>query len=421
MERVVADKILDYVLGCGVITKHQHGFLKHRSTQTQMLECLNSWTSLIDKNEYVDVLYVDIAKAFDTVSHCILIGKLHAIGIRGKILAWIKQFLNTRTQNVRVGSCMSGPVNVTSGVPQGSVLGPLLFLLFINDLVEVVNNSDIKIFADDTKMYFKVRRDHDFDKFVYDARKIFGWADKNGLKIAMHKCQVLHIGEGNPSRDVLIDGVLLDPPLNVKDLGVIMSATLSFQKHIQEIVTATYRRTGMIFRCFKSRDADFLKQMFIAFCRPKLEFNCCVWSPHHLGLISQIENVQRRYTKRIPDLQNLPYAERLKRLGMESLEYRRLISDLCMVYSICYGLVDLSFSEFFVYANGRTRGHNLKLAHPYARTDTRKFFFANRVVPVWNQLTSEVVNAVSLNSFKKLIRQVDLSGFLKHPALADES
>jgi hypothetical protein len=308
--------------------------------------------------QYVDVLYMDIAKAFDTVSHSILLYKLYQLGITGKLLSWIKCFLTKRSQVVKVGSHESTSEFVSSGVPQGSVLGPLLFLIFINDIVQVINHCGIKIFADDTKIYFKVKYDADHDKFAYDVRKIFGWAHKNRLNVAMQKCHILHIGARNPCRPLYVDGIMLDETCSTKDLGIIMSTTLRFSEHIHAITQAAYQRSGLIFRCFVSRDSAFLVKMFIAFCRPKLEFNTCVWSPHYLNEITIIENVQRRFTKRIAGFKNLTYAERLKRLGLQSLEYRRMIFDLCMVFSICNKLVDLQFEDFFSHARSRsTRGN----------------------------------------------------------------
>jgi hypothetical protein len=416
MEAIVKDEILQFLLQEGKISNHQHGFLSKRSTQTQLLECLNEWTGLIDAKDYVDVLYMDIAKAFDTVSHSILMQKLTEVGISGKLRAWIKCFLTERSQVVKVGDHLSCTEKVTSGVPQGSVLGPLLFLIFINDISEVVTNSGLKIFADDTKVYFKTKRDTDHKKFTYDARKVFGWAHKNRLNVAMHKCQVLHLGAGNPQRPLSIGGNVLETTLSIKDLGVIMSQTLKFTEHINAITRAAYQRSGLIFKCFITRDREFLTKMFTSFCRPKLEYNTCVWSPHKIGEITQLENVQRRYTKRIHGLHDLSYAERLKALGLRSLEYRRIIFDLCMVYSICHKLVNLNFDDFFSRSPGQsTRGHDWKLLVPRCNCDTRKFFFSNRVVPIWNSLPNETVTANNLNTFKRKLEKDSLDRFLKFP------
>jgi hypothetical protein len=416
MERIVKEEITEFLLRENVISKNQHGFLRKRSTQTQLLECLNDWTQIIDAHEYVDVLYIDIAKAFDTVSHSILLYKLAKVGIRGKLLAWIKSFLTKRSQVVMVGSHRSSSESVISGVPQGSVLGPLLFLIFINDIVHVINHCGIKIFADDTKIYFKVKRDLDHDKFTYDVRKIFGWAHKNRLIVAMQKCEILHIGARNPCRPLYVDGMLLDETRSTKDLGIIMSGTLHFKEHIHTITQAAYQRSGLIFRCFISRESHFLVKMFTAFCRPKLEFNTCVWSPHQLNEIVMVENVQRRFTKRINGLTDLTYADRLRRLGLQSLEYRRLVFDLCMVFSICNKLVDLEFNDFFTPARTRsTRGHEWKLVVPSANSNVRKYFFANRVVPVWNSLPNEVVTSPTISSFKSRLGKISLDNFLKYP------
>jgi hypothetical protein len=296
------------------------------------------------------------------------------------------------------------------------VLGPLLFLIFINDISEVVTNSGLKIFADDTKVYFKTKRDTDHTKFTYDARKVFGWAHKNRLNVAMHKCQVLHLGAGNPQRPLSIGGNVLETTLSIKDLGVIMSQTLKFSEHINSITRAAYQQSGLIFKCFITRDRDFLTKMFTSFCRPKLEYNTCVWSPHKIGEITQLENVQRRYTKRIHGLNDLTYAERLKALGLKSLEYRRIIFDLCMVYSICHQLVNLNFDDFFSRSPGQsTRGHAWKLLVPRCSCDTRKFFFSNRVVPIWNSLPNEAINANNLDAFKRKLEKVSLDCFLKFP------
>jgi hypothetical protein len=299
------------------------------------------------------------------------------------------------------------------------VLGPVLFLIFINDIVDVVTHSSLKIFADDTKIYFRTRKDSDFDRLAYDVRKVFGWAHKNKLTIAMSKCQVLHIGNGNCCRDLFIGDQCLPEKQQVRDLGVLVSSNLSFIGHINEIIVSTYRRSCLIFKCFLTREPNFLKQMFISFCRPKLEYNSCVWAPYLAQEITLIENVQRRFTKRIPGLQDKAYDERLRVLQLESLEQRRLIADLCMTFCICKGLNELKFNEFFTYARTRTtRGHAYKLSVQYARSNVRKHFFANRVVNVWNALPTVAVEAASLSAFKTAVRKLDLRHHLRFPEFA---
>jgi hypothetical protein len=264
-------------------------------------------------------------------------------------------------------------------------------------------------------VYFKVKRSPDYDKFVYDVRKVFGWAHKNRLNVAMQKCEVLHLGHANPCRPLYIGNTLIDEARTVKDVGIMMSTTLRFTDHINYITKSAYQCSNLIFRGFITRESEFLVKLFTSFCRPKLEYNTCIWSPHHIGEITAVENVQRRFTKRINGMKDYTYAERLNRLGLKSLEYRRVVFDLCMTYSICNNLVELDFDEFFVRGQNRTRGHSMKLLMSFVNTDTRKFFFAHRVVPVWNSLPDEVVCAQSLMSFKKKLRGININQFLTFP------
>ena len=160
MEKIVKKHIYSHLDLHALISPHQHGFRSKRSTESEMLECKNHWTKSIDSNESIDVVYLDIAKAFDTVSHSKLIAKLECYGIRGPILSWIKAFLSNRLQAVRLEGILSDFIPVKSGVPQGSVLGPLLFLLYINDLPDVCRYAILKLFADDSKLYFRCTRQY---------------------------------------------------------------------------------------------------------------------------------------------------------------------------------------------------------------------------------------------------------------------
>jgi hypothetical protein len=156
MERIVKIKMLDHLVNQNILTDNQHGFLRKRSTLTQLLVCLNDWTEIIDNGDCVDVVYLDFAKAFDTVSHEKLIFKLIMYKFDRKVIEWIKAFLSNRCQQTKVESSYSPMGPVSSGIPQGSVLGPILFLIYINDITSIVKNSYVKLFADDSKLYIRV-------------------------------------------------------------------------------------------------------------------------------------------------------------------------------------------------------------------------------------------------------------------------
>jgi hypothetical protein len=405
--------LCDHLKQNNIISPHQHGFLSGRSTQTQLLECVNSWSKSLDRGSYVDVLYIDISKAFDTISHAILFHKMHMYGIGGKFLRWVKSFLAERTQKVKVGCSFSAPADVLSGVPQGSVLGPILFLIYINDLPSVLSSSSIKIFADDSKIYFAFRNMDKLDIFTKDVQNVFGWVIKNGLKIAMEKCELLHLGRNNPSIELIVNNVVLPTCTVVRDLGVYVSDSLKFSYHISVVCNRAYQKTGQIFRAFMCREPQFLRGMFIKFVRPLVEFNSCIWSPHLLKDIELVESVQRRFTKRIPCLKNLSYGQRLKFLNLPTLEERRVRFDMLQTFKFIRGYVDIPVDDFFTFSETGLRGHEFKLQVPLCRTDVRKYSFPVRVVKCWNSLPSAVVNATSVNIFKSRLEKVNFTPFLR--------
>ena len=413
-ERSVKTFLNEFITKHNIISEHQHGFLSKKSTQTQLLECSNNWTYWVDKREGVDVVYLDISKAFDSVSHSKLLHKLQKYGIRGKFFNCIKSFLEGRTQRVKVNSSFSKSSHVKSGVPQGSVLGPLLFLLYINDVVGSLKNCSIKIFADDCKVYFCIKKFDGYLKLLHDICNIFDWMDANQLKIAMEKCVVLHMGPTNPHRSYVVNGETLPTNSTMKDLGIMVSSDLKFSDHCVLVSKKAFLKLNLLFKACISRDRAFLLATFFSYVRPILEFNCSVWSPYLIKDIDQIEKVQKRFTKRVPGLQNLPYKERLKSLKLQSLELRRLIFDLVQCYKIVHNIDCLKFEDFFTFANVGPRDHSLKLASIplLPKKQVRIHYFSCKIVKIWNFLTEKEVTAPTLESFKKLINSKDLSKFL---------
>jgi hypothetical protein len=198
MERIIANNLLNYLCTHKLISKEQHGFLARHSTESQLLETLNDWTDALDNHLHVDCVFIDFKKAFDSVCHNKLLIKLKGYGINGNLLNWLKSFLSNRKQRVRVNSYYSKWSDVSSGVPQGSVLGPILFLLYINDLVDVVNafgGCKIKLFADDVKVYWvrdaKYEVTNTLQKCIDAIQK---WSILWQLPISHSKCYSMYFG-----------------------------------------------------------------------------------------------------------------------------------------------------------------------------------------------------------------------------------
>ena len=197
-----------------------------------------------------------------------------------------------------------------------------------------------------------------------------------------------------------------------KDLGVTMDASLKFKEHICDIAARAQRRVGLLFRCFLTRDVDTLVSAYTTYVRPVLEYASSIWSPSYLYLIDKLERVQRRFTKRIPGLDQMSYTERLAALGMDSLEIRRLRADLILAYKIIFGLIDVDCKKYFVLrVAGSTRGHDFKLIPEHCVVDRRKHFFSQRIVKMWNALPSAIIKFDSLSVFKSSLNKCDLRQF----------
>jgi hypothetical protein len=294
------------------------------------------------------------------------------------------------------------------------VLGPLLFLIFINDVEDSLNFCKFKLFADDCKLFAECKNDADYQLLVQDVESIFRWFEKNQLNVATEKCNVLHIGRDNPHRNLTINNTEISAIDTIRDLGLLVSSDLKQSSHCEALATKAFRVSNLIFRSFKSRNRDFLVSMLKVYVLSLFNHCSVLYNPNLMQDIRLLESVQRRYTKRIPGLWHTPYISRLKLLGLQTMERTRLESDLCHCFKIINGLEKLHFDDFFVFSANITRSNGLKLYKPRCRTDIRKYFFANRVVDPWNSLPEVVVNSPSLWSFKRRLKCCDLSRFLKY-------
>ena len=405
MESIIRDSMISYFEKNDFLSQYQHGFVSQRSCTTNLLATIDSWTELLDEGSPVDAIYLDFSKAFDSVPHLRLIEKLKSYGVCGSLLNWISDFLIGRRQRVGVNDVFSEWLSVSSGVPQGSCLGPVLFVIFINDLPEVVD-SLCQMYADDTKLFSSVQTLELRKQIQKDLDNLIDWADKWQLHFNADKCHVLHMGARNPMYQYYMRSHNSDERVKLaaseieKDLGVQVDNELKFARHINTQVNKANRIVGLIRRSFSHIDKDGMRQMYISMVRPHLEFANVVWSPHYDKDINIIEQVQRRTTKLIPGLKNLSYEDRLKEMDLPTLAYRRKRGDLIEAFKYTHGLYGVNSELLPKDTGNRTRGHKYKLAKRNCKLDIRKHFFSMRIVNIWNGLPASIVEAPSLNSFK---------------------
>jgi len=404
MEKLLRKAFLDHMISNGFISDRQHGFVPGRSCSTQLLEVLDKWTDILDKGGDIDVIYLDLAKAFDSVPHYRLLLKLKSYGVNGTVLEWIKNFLMERRQQVMVAGTGSQWAPVLSGVPQGSVLGPLLFICYINDMPETVS-SFIYMYADDTKVVREVTSVTDCEELQSDLDSIQHWSQMWQLKFNSDKCKIMHLGHGRNRAEYTMNENGVSVPLEViseeKDLGVWVDNKLKFSAHVGHAVAKGNQILGLIKRSFVYRDSDVIKRLFTAQVRPHLEYANAVCHPRFKKDMEKLERVQRRATKLIPKFSKMPYENRLKAMKLPSLVYRRYRGDMVEVYKYLHGMYSVPYGSLLQEAPpSALRGHNYKLLKRHCHTQLRLHFFSFRVTNLWNHLPVEVVSASSLNVFK---------------------
>ena len=361
---------------------------------------MDDLASAVDSGHCVDANYLDCEKAFDKVPHERLMVKLWALGIKGNILDWIRNFLTGRVHQVRIRKECSGWLPVVSGVPQGSVLGPVLFLAYINDIVDSLE-STTSLFADDAKIYRVLKTDDDTEALQRDMQRLENWSEKWLLTFNTNKCKTVHFGHNNQQADYHLYGRRLDKSLQEKDLGIIVAQNLKSSVHVSSVVVKANSRLGIIKRNFSVLTKDILLPLYLSLVCPILDYGAQAWSPYLVRDIQTIERVQRRATKLVPGLAQLPYEERCRHLGLQTLEERRVRGDMIQTYKLLHGYEDIPHSRFFQLNTNRLRGHSLKLSKPdHWRTTMRGNCFALRVIDPWNALPETVVTAPSIATFK---------------------
>ena len=404
LESFIRDAIVNYMTDLNLYASCQHGFRNKRSCVTQLLEVMEILTDCVEDNEPIDMIYLDFKKAFDSVPHQRLLVKLKSYGITGKVYSWVADFLSGRSQKVRVGRDRSSYADVLSGIPQGSILGPVLFTLFINDISDTIQ-SFCRIFADDTKIFDKTVNRKILQEDLY---RLQDWSETWNLYFNASKCNVLHMGKHNPSCKYVLESggqvVQINECTQERDLGVIFDSKLSFDAHVQSCISKANKILGIIRRSFSFLNKDTFLMLYKSLVRPHLEYANVIWAPRLKRQSAAIERVQRRATKLLPEVRELSYESRMRYLNLPSLKYRRFRGDLIQTFKILNKIDELNIEDFYLFGNeSRTRCASEKVFIHRCNTNIKLHCFSYRSARQWNGLSSRTRNAKDLNNFKNLL------------------
>jgi len=412
MERIVKEKIVEHLEKNKLIRESQHGFRNNKSCTTNLLEFMEEITAMVDEGKAVDVIFLDLAKAFDKVPHDKLMAKVKAFKIEEETTNWIENWLKNRKQRVVINGKPSDWEDVGSGVIQGTVLGPTLFTIHIDDLDEAAEAiNTIKKFADDTKLGQEINGEDDRKKLQDTLNKMEEWTTCWGMEFNVPKCKVMHIGSKNPKFKYYMSGKELEVTETERDIGVMMSSNLKPGKQCAKAAQTARTVLGQISRAFHYRDRYVFKKLYVQYVRPHLEFAVPAWSPSGAADKEVLEKVQQKAIGMMSGLKGKTYEEKLRELEMETLEKRRENLDMIETYKILNKVDNVDRKKWYTYTSEnrlretRATADSTRLETAKARTELRKTMFGMRTVEKWNGLAPETRQSKTVNQFKRNIKQ----------------
>ena len=436
MERYVRDEI--YSKCWHLIYKKQHGFLPQKSCATQLVTVLHNMCHSMNSQNDVDVIYFDFAKAFDTVCHDIILHKLkHIYNIDGLMLSFIKSYLQDRQQRVVIDGSFSNTVSVNSGVPQGSILGPLFFVLFINDIYEQISpGTSIALYADDTKIWRKILSYADCETLNRDVKALNIWAIANKMKFHPKKCKVLTVSLKHPNYYILpfdrfsyeLDNDIIDYVTEQTDLGIIVTNRMSWEKQQDKIIMKANRQLGLIRRtCHFIRNITQKRSLYITLVRSLFEHCGEIWGPNVVTAVNKFEPIQKKAVNWILAEGNKKYSEqeyhsKLHKLELLPLPYFFAVKKLKLFHRIVNETSSIGMPTYIIdKRSSRTADNRYNYAIspdtklPIIRPFGSSFFPAS--IELWNSLPFDVkrisqhheyLTKLKLYFWSKIISQYEL-------------
>lgn len=398
LEHILYSSIIKHLEGNHFFSPAQHGFRSGLSCVTQLTEFIHDVAFTFDQGLQVDAVFLDFKKAFDVVPHNLLLHKLSLLGIPSRLLGWLKQYLIAREQRVVIGGTSSSPVEVLSGVPQGSVLGPLLFLVFVNDLPNGIR-SNIRLYADDCVLYCPVKSVGDSRVLQADLFRVSDWCVQWKMNLNIAKCY--HVTFTNKKKPLqcsyLLNNNVLQNVQQIKYLGVTLNSKLDWIDHIHATAAKASRLLYFFQRNFKHSPQSLKETLYFTNIRPILEYACAVWDPHTEVLKQQLERVQKRAARFVTGNFNFDIRSSVIRdnLGWQTLCSRRKICRLKLLYNIKIGSTGINKNTYLKTPNYvSARRDNTEKIKPYqCRINVFKYSFFPNTINDWNVLPNEIVRS----------------------------
>ena len=396
LEKILVKHITSFLEDNRKLNQDQYGFRAGRSCLAQLLAHHEKILAALEHDKNVDVIYLDFAKAYDKVDHGILLRKVRDMGIVGKLGVWLHSFLTDREQSVSVGGVVAQPSIVISGVPQGSVLGPLLFIIHIADINKDVKHSSVASFADDTRVLREISSENEATELQSDLSVLYRWADENNMSFNNNKFEHMMYATNSFNaryQYVAQDGSNIETRECIRDLGITLSCDGTFSVHITNTAKKARNQAGWILRTFRTRETFPMLTLFKSLVLPLLEYCCQLWSPWKVGEKQALEAIQRSYTSKITSVKHLDYWKRLQALELYSLERRRERYAIIYIYKVISGQITNNIDISTRTHTRLGRLCHVGRAHPRAATRVKSLkenAFATRGPLLFNALPRQL-------------------------------
>ena len=417
IEKIVHNQLYKYVTVNNILFNGQSGFRHQHSTCTALIKTIDKWNVDIDNGNYIGAVFVDLSKAFDIVNHNILIDKLTAIGVKGVEGNWFKSYLSNRNQRVSINGTNSNSCNITSGVPQGSILGPLLFLLFINDMPDYIKHSTVDMYADDTLIYVSNHNVNEIENCLNeDLVSLTKWLDNNLMKANVSKTKVMLLGTPNKTSkcnhiNVLMNGTAVENVNTFKYLGVTIDANLKWNDQVKNICRKVSNSLGIMRRIKQYVPQKSLISIYNTMILPHFDYGIVIWSNCNDSAINKVQKLQNTAMRIILSVPFRTHIDdMLKKLGFMDIRSRISYATGCMMFKVLNNMAPCYLSDSFSAINSvhsiftrRNKAGDLYI--PMCNTNYGKRTFRYKGCVLWNVLSQDIRNAKSLMSFKMMFKK----------------
>ena len=412
LEKIVHKHLYSLLESHDLLQDHQFGFRRKRSTTSLLMTAIHDWATCLDLSQTTHCLFLDMSKAFDSVPHRRLLLKLQLYGVGGALLTWFDHFLTTRRQRVSLNGCFSSWRHVTSGVPQGSILGPLLFILYIDDIAKSVD-CKIKVFADDITIYQRILSIQDCYSLQHNLDSCLQWCSRWQMNLSPVKCEALCIS--NKRSPLAFTYQCVNQPIQwkqkVKYLGIYLNQHLTWGDHCKYVHSKATNIFNLLRRKLYGCSQPARHQSFCSLVLPILQYACQVWMPYYKKDITLIESVQKRASRWICGSSFNPCTYQwdppsdacLAQLKWPYMTTRFTRLSLMFLHDLLHQKLSVKFSDFFQFRNSSTRSHRLTLMCKHSHINAYRYSFFVNVINFWNKLPLSVASISGRHAFASAV------------------